>query len=68
MSNPALKLDMISRVNPEGKRYYFTTPDLPVMVDLSRVVVFLHPSDDGTTAELVFKKFNQKRVDRKRRT
>lgn len=59
MSQP-LKLKMLGKLDSRGDEYFYTRPDLPCMVDLSKVVIFVHPFDDGDGsfgAELVFKEY-----------
>lgn len=58
----ALKLDMVGRVDSEEKEYYFTRPNIPALVDLSKCVVFVHTweNEDGSFgAELVFKTYRR---------
>jgi len=57
-----LKLDMIGKTDstPNQNEYYFTRPNLPVLVDLSKCVIFVHPyeQEDGSFgAELVVKNY-----------
>lgn len=58
-----LKLSMVGRIDKTRERneYYFTRPNIPVSVDLSKCVVFVHPWEDKEAgsfgAELVFKEY-----------
>ena len=59
------KLPMIGKVDSLGNEYYVTRPDLPVLVDLSKVVIFIHTWEDeskgsGFGAELVIKNYTGK--------
>jgi len=65
MSQP-LKLEAIARKNRYKQTYYFTRPNIPCLVDLSKVVIFVHPVqfDNGEEgADIVFKTFNNKRPE-----
>ncbi len=42
----SLEFEAISRVDNPGEEYYFTTPNLPVLVDLSSCVIFIRPYFD----------------------
>lgn len=59
-----IKLEMIGRKDstPEANDYYFTRPNLPALIDLSKCVIFIHPweNDDGSFgAELVIKPYRR---------
>ena len=67
----AIKLEMVGRKDStrEANEYYFTRPNLPGLIDLSKCVIFVHPweNDDGTFgAELVIKMYRKPRVANKR--
>ena len=60
MSNGTpLKFDMVGRTDSKGDEYFFTRPNAPCLVDLSKVVIFIHPYDEGdkSGAELVIKNY-----------
>jgi hypothetical protein len=57
-----LKLELLGKLDrtTEKNEYYFTRPNLPVLVDLSKCVIFVHPyeNEDGSFgAEIVFKNY-----------
>ncbi len=73
MAHTALKLTAIGKVDTNGNDYYFTRPRLPCLVDLSKVVIFVHPwsegddSDDENSkfgAEIVIKEYDGPNRDR----
>lgn len=59
-----IKLDMVGRVGGDDNEYFFTRPNMPCLVDLSKVVIFVHPYEKeggGYGAELVIKTYEPKR-------
>lgn len=72
-ASSALKLEAIGKVDRDGNDYYFTTPHLACMVDLSKVVIFVHPwsEDEGEKgetgrfgADIIIKEYTGKRKKR----
>ena len=65
MSDQALRLEMIGKVDSTSDKneYYFTRPDIPVSIDLSECVIFIHPweNDGNFGATMVVKKYDGKR-------
>lgn len=58
-----LKMEMLGRTDSTSDKneYYFTRPNLPVSVDLSRCVIFFHPfeKDNGEFGgELIIKNYH----------
>ena len=58
-----LKLELLGRIDasPEKNEYYFTRPNLPLNVDLSKCVIFVHPfeKENGEFgAELIIKNYH----------
>lgn len=71
MSQGAIKLKMVGKQDSTRDKndYYFTVPKMPCLVDLSKVVIFVHPFDneDGTFgAEMVIKEHNKRKKGGKR--
>lgn len=66
-----IKLSMVGKLDStESKNeYYFTRPDIPVLVDLSKCVIFIHPWEDGDNfgAEMVIKKYFPRNNDNNNR-
>lgn len=67
----SIKLDLVGRKDStsDQNEYFFTRPNLPASIDLSRCVIFVHPweKDDGTFgAELVIKSYRRPTKGRKR--
>lgn len=65
----ALKLDMVGRIDStqDQNEYYFTRPNIPASIDLSKCVIFVHPwqKEDGSFgAELVVKTYSKKHRSR----
>jgi len=54
-----VSLKAISRIDRNGNVYYFTCPKLPILVDLSRAVVFVHPSPEQDEADIVIKPYQR---------
>lgn len=57
-----IKLEMLGRSDSTKNEYYFTRPNLPIMVDMSKCVIFVHPwqDDDGTFgADMVIKTYSK---------
>lgn len=66
----SLKISMVGRLDTTAEKaeYYFTVPHLPCLVDLSKVVIFVHPfeNSDGTFgAEMVIKEHDKNYAKRK---
>lgn len=64
----SLKLNLLGRKDSDGNEYFFTRPNIPVLVDLSQCVIFVHPIDEedgSSSAELVVKRYH-KPLDKKR--
>ena len=62
MSERSIKLRMVGKLDstPEQAPYYFTHPDLPCLVDLSKCIIFVHPvtnQDGSLAADLVIKNY-----------
>jgi hypothetical protein len=59
------QLDLVSRRDRNGDLYYFTTTRVPVSIDLSKTVLLVYPSADGSTATLVIKPHDQEHVNKR---
>lgn len=60
-----LRMKAIGKKDRTGNDYYFTRPDLPCLVDLSKIVIFVHPYDneDGSfEADIVIKEYTPAKV------
>ena len=54
-----LRIRMTARKGKRGK-YYFTTCEVPVLVDLGETVIHCFPNDEDDSAELVIRHYDQK--------
>ena len=58
-----VKFEMVGRRDKDGTDYYFTTANVPMLVDLSKAVIFVHPWEDANGkfgADLVIKMYVEK--------
>ncbi len=76
MSGTPLKFEMVGKTDAQDNEYFFTRPNSPCLVDLSKVVIFVHPYEKskeeggGFAADLVIKNYtpNRKRNGKQQRS
>lgn len=52
-----LRMSCLRRSDQDGQPYYFTVPNMPATVDLSKCVIFIRPQQDSDGVDIVVKPY-----------